>query len=252
MILQAGCILLTGEIKVSIEDARATITISRPDKLNSVTKEMLIEFNEQVLQIINNPNIRVIIFTGAGDRAFSAGFDLEMIMGLQGKEVSEFFKLLERTMRLIRENRTCVTIASVNGFAIGFGAIAILACDFRIFSSTAVFKLPEVELGIFPAAGAASNLLHLVGPSRAKDIILTSRKVSAKEALQIGLADMLVSPEELEKITKEYVEVLLSRDPTILIRSKTMIDGMTGKDISEADEVETAYLDEWLREREES
>jgi enoyl-CoA hydratase len=243
---------LTGEIKVSIQDAHATITISRPDKLNSVTKEMLVEFNEQVSQITNNPNIRAIVFTGEGDKAFSAGFDIEMVMGLGGKEATEFFKLLERTMRLIRENRTCVTIASVNGYAIGFGAMTILACDFRIFSDTAVFRLPEVSLGIFPGAGAASNLLHLVGPSRAKDIVMTSRKVSAKEALQIGLADMLVSQEELEKSTLEYVEALLSKDPTILIRSKTMIDSMTGKDISEADETETAYLDEWLRERERS
>jgi len=213
---------------------------------------MLVEFNDQVSQITNNPNIRAIIFTGEGDRAFSAGFDLEMIIGFEPKEVTDFFKLLERTMRLIHDNRTCVTVASVNGYAIGFGAMTLLACDFRIFSETAVFRLPEVELGVFPGAGAASNLLHLVGPSRAKDIIMTTRKVSAKEALQIGLADMMVKPDELEKCTKEFVEGLLSRDPKILIRTKTMIDGMTGKDVSEADEVETAYLDEWLREKEES
>ena len=243
---------LNGEIKVNIEDAHATITISRPEKLNSVTKEMLSDFNEQVSHIANNPNIRVIIFTGEGDKAFSAGFDLEMILDLQGKEVTNFFKLLERTMRLIRENRTCVTVASVNGYAIGFGAMTALACDFRIFSETAVFRLPEVELGVFPGAGAASNLLHLVGPSRAKDIIMTSRKVSAREALEIGLADMLCSPEDLMKRTMEFVDQLISKDPTILVRSKTMIDGMTGKDIAEADELETAYLDEWLREREKS
>ncbi|MFX1484304.1 MAG: enoyl-CoA hydratase/isomerase family protein [Promethearchaeota archaeon] len=241
-----------GEIKVSMEDAHAIVTISRPDKLNSVTREMLLAFNEQVSQIANNPNIRVIIFTGDGERAFSAGFDLEMIMGLQGEEVTEFFKLLERTMRLIRENRNCVTIASVNGYAIGFGAMTALACDFRIFSETAVFKLPEVELGVFPGAGASSSLLHLVGPSRAKDIVMTSRKVSAKEALEIGLADMLVTQEELTKRTLEFAQELLSRDPTILIRTKTLFDGMTGKDVVEADELETTYLDEWLREREQS
>lgn len=240
---------MNGEIKVSIEDAHATITISRPGKMNSVTKDMLVDFNEQVSQIANNPNIRAIIFTGEGERAFSAGFDLETVTGLEGNEVTEFFKLLERTIRLIRENRTCVTVASVNGFAIGFGAMVSIACDFRIFSDNAVFRLPEVELGIFPGAGAASNLLHLVGPSRAKDILLTGRKVSAKEALQIGLADMLVSQEELSKSTIEFVEGLLSKDAKILVRTKTLIDGMTGKDISDADELETAYLDEWLRER---
>ena len=243
---------MTGEIKVSIKDAHATITISRPDKLNSVTKPMLVDFSEQVSQIINNPKIRVVIFTGEGTRAFSAGFDMDTIMGLKGAEVTEFFKLLERTMRIIRENRTCVTIAAVNGYAIGFGAIAVLACDFRFFSDTAAFRLPEVELGIFPGAGAASSLLHLVGPSRAKDILLTTRTVSAKEALQIGLADMLVKQDELMEKTMDFVEEMLKKDATILVRTKTLIDGMTGKDIAEADELETAYIDEWLREREES
>jgi enoyl-CoA hydratase/carnithine racemase len=240
---------LTGEIKVSIEDSHAIITIARPDKMNSVTKDMLVEFNEQVSQITNNPNIRAIIFNGEGDRAFSAGFDLETVAGLEGDEVNDFFKLLERTMRLIRENRTCVTVASVNGYAIGFGAMVCIVCDFRIFSETAVFRLPEVDLGIFPGAGAASNLLHLVGPSRAKDILMTGRKVSAKEALQIGLADMLVSQEELSKSTMDFIEGLLSKDAKILVRTKTLIDGMTGKDIADADELETAYLDEWLREK---
>jgi enoyl-CoA hydratase len=243
---------LNGEIKVSIEDAHAIVTISRPEKLNSVTRNMLVDFSEQVSQIANNPNIRAIIFNGAGDRAFSTGFDMETIMGLEGTEVTEFFKLLERTMHLIRENRTCVTIAAVNGYAIGFGAMLALACDFRFFADSAVFRLPEVELSVFPGAGAASNLLHLVGPARAKDILLTTRKVSAKEALQIGLADMLVNQNELLEKTMEFVEEILKKDATILVRTKTLIDGMTGKDLSDASEIETAYLDEWLREREES
>ena len=241
---------MTGEIRVNIKDAYAIITISRPDKLNSVTKDMLVEFEEKVSQIANNPGIRVIIFNGEGDRAFSAGFDLETVTGLEGEEVTEFFKLLERSMRLIRQNRTCITVASVNGYAIGFGAMLAVACDFRIFSETAIFRLPEVDLGIFPGAGAASNLLQLVGPSRAKEILMTTRKVSAKEALEIGLADMLVSMEELAERTQEFVDILLSRDAKILVRTKTLVDGMTGKEISEADELETAYLDEWLRERE--
>ena len=95
-------------------------------------------------------------------------------------------------------------------------------------------------------------MLHLVGPSRAKDILLTTRTVSAKEALQIGLADMLVNQDELMEKTMEFVEQILNKDATILVRTKTLVDGMTGKDIAEADELETAYLDEWLREREES
>jgi enoyl-CoA hydratase/carnithine racemase len=225
------------------------VTISRPDKMNSVTKDMLVDFNEQVSHIANDPKIRAIIFTGEGNKAFSAGFDLETVGGLEGEEVTEFFKLLERTIRVIKENRTTLTVAAINGYAIGFGAMVVSACDFRIFADNGLFRLPEIDLAIFPGGGAASNLLHLVGPARAKDILLTGRKVTAEEAYRIGLADMLVKQDELMDKTMELVKELLTKDPTILIRTKTLIDGMTGMDVGEAAERETAYLDEWLRER---
>ena len=124
-----------------------------------------------------------------------------------------------------------------------------IACDFRIFSENAVFRLPEVDLGIFPGAGAASNLYHLVGPSRTKDILMTGRKVSAIEAEKIGLADRLVNQNDIMEKSIEFVQELLKKDPKVLMRTKTLVDTMTGKDLEEADELETAYLDEWLRER---
>jgi enoyl-CoA hydratase/carnithine racemase len=223
--------------------------ISRPDKMNAVTKDMLVDFGEQVSLLANDPKIRAIIFTGDGDRAFSAGFDLETVGGLEGDEVTEFFKLLERTIRLIREDRTTITVAAINGYVIGFGAMVVSACDFRIFADNGLFRLPEVDLAIFPGGGAASNLMHLVGPARAKDILMTARKVLAEEAFRIGLADMVVKQDELMDKTMEFVKELLTKDPMILIRTKTLIDGMTGKDLDEAAELETAYLDEWLRER---
>jgi len=240
---------VNGEIIATIEDSYAIMKISRPEKLNSVTKDMLESFSEKVSSISNNPSIRAIIFTGEGETSFSAGFDMEMVTSLEGQEVKDFFKLLERTMRTIRQNRSCVTIAAVNGYAIGFGAMISLACDFRIFSENAVFRLPEVDLSIFPGAGAASNLYHLVGPSRSKDILLTGRKVSAEEAMSIGLADRLVKQEDIMSTTLEFVKELLKKNPKILVRTKTLVDAMTGKGIDGADELETAYLDEWLRER---
>ncbi len=239
---------MSGEILVSVEDSYAIITISRPSKLNSVTKEMLESFNEKVQSIANNPMIRAIIFTGAGEKSFSAGFDLEMVKELEGQASTDFFKLLERTIRMIRQNRTCITIAAVNGYAIGFGAMVAIACDFRIFSENAFFLLPEIDLAIFPGAGATSNLYYLVGPARAKDILLTARRVTAKEALEIGLADRLVSQGNIMEKVIELVKTLLEKDAKILVRTKTLVDAMTGKDLEEADELETAYLDEWLRE----
>lgn len=239
---------MSGEIIVTVEDSIAIVKISRPDKLNSVTKQMLETFNEQVSSIANDPKIRGIIFTGEGDRSFCAGFDLDTVTGLEGPEAIEFFKLLERTIRSIRQNRTCVTIAAVNGYAIGFGAMIAVACDFRIFSENAIFHLPEIDLSIFPGAGAASNLYHLVGPSKTKDILMTARKVSAQESLEIGLTDRLVKHEETMEKATELMKQLLEKDPKILMRTKTLVDAMTGKDVEEADELETAYQDEWLRE----
>ncbi|MHA1849996.1 MAG: enoyl-CoA hydratase/isomerase family protein, partial [Candidatus Thorarchaeota archaeon] len=218
------------------------------DKLNAVTKLMLESFSEQVSSIANNPKIRAIIFTGEGKKSFSAGFDLETVTGLEGQEATDFFKLLERTIRTIRQNRSCVTVAAINGYAIGFGAMISLACDFRFFAENAIFRLPEIDLAIFPGAGAASNLYHLVGPSRSKDILMTGRKVSAEESFRIGLADRLVKQEDIMEKTLEFVQDLLKKDPKILVRTKTLVDAMTGKDIDDADGLETAYLDEWLHE----
>jgi len=239
---------MNGEIIVTIEDSYAIVKISRPEKLNSVTKEMFESFSEKVSTILNDPKIRAVIFTGAGEKAFSAGFDIEMVTSLERQEVTNFFKLLERTMRTIRQNRSCITVAAINGYAVGFGAMISIACDFRIFSENAIFRLPEVDLSIFPGAGAASNLYHLVGPSRTKDILMTGRKISAEEAMSIGLANRLVKQEDIMNSTLEFVKELLTKDPRILLRTKTLVDAMTGKGVDGADELETAYLDEWLRE----
>ena len=238
---------MSGEIIVSKEGSIATVTISRPEKLNAVTHEMLKSFEEKVSVLTKDPEVLVIIFTGEGERAFTAGFDMETVMGLRGQDAYNFFKLMESAIKRIREAKNCITIAAINGYAIGFGAIVACACDLRFFSETGVFRLPEVDLGIFPGGGASSNLLQLVGPSRAKDILLTTRKVSADEALRIGLADRIFPVEELIPKTMEYVEELLNKDSHILLMTKTLVDKMTGKEVPDAAELEVTYLEEWLR-----
>lgn len=239
---------MKGEIKIERKDPIAILTISRPEKLNSVTKEMLTDFEEKVSQTINDPEIFALVITGEGEKAFSAGFDLKMITSLESGEHKTFFKTLERTMRCLRDSRTCITVAAVNGYAVGFGAMVSVACDFRFFAETAAFRLPEVELGVFPGSGAASNLLHLVGPARSKDILLTTRVIAAEEALQIGLADRIFPQAELMNKTMEFLEEFSKKDRKILIRVKNLVDSMTGQTIDEADELEGTYTEEWLRE----
>ena len=240
---------MEGEIKLEKSPPIATITISRPAKLNSVSYDMLKCFDDSVSHLTNDPEIRAIIITGEGEKAFSAGFDMGMITSLNGEEHTEFFKLLEGTIRRLRETRTCVTVAVVSGYAIGFGAMVATACDFRFFSTTAVFRLPEIDIGVFPGMGAASNLIHLVGPAYAKDILLSGRPVEADEAQRIGLATQVMNHPELMGAAITYVEELVKKDFKILMRTKTLIDHMTGADYPTAADLETTYSEEWFREK---
>ncbi|MFW9979997.1 MAG: enoyl-CoA hydratase/isomerase family protein [Candidatus Thorarchaeota archaeon] len=239
---------MNGEIKSERKDSIVTITFSRPEKLNSVTAEMLDSFADKVSKFINDSEIQAIVFTGEGEKAFSAGFDLKMITGLDKHEKYDFFKRLEKIIRIIRQARHCITIAAVNGYAIGFGAMVSGACDFRFFSENAAYRLPEIDVGVFPGAGAASNLVHLVGPSRAKDILMSGRTVSADECLRIGLADRVLPQTELLPAALEYAETLIKKDRSILLRAKSLVDAMTGRTVGGADETESTYLEEWLNE----
>ncbi len=222
--------------------------MSRPEKLNSVTAEMLDAFAEMVSKWTNEPDIQAIIFTGEGEKSFSSGFDLKMITGLDKGEKYDFFKRLEKIIRSIRQARHCITLAAVNGYAIGFGAMVAGACDFRFFSENALYRLPEIDVGVFPGAGAASNLLHIVGPTHAKDILMSGRSVPADECLRMGLANRVLPQSELLPASLEYAEALIKKDQSILLRTKSMVDAMTGRTAGGADETESTYLEEWLNE----
>jgi enoyl-CoA hydratase/carnithine racemase len=239
---------MEGEIQVDAQDSIAVLTISRPEKLNSVTRPMLDSFNEKVSLLINDPDIVGLIITGEGEKAFTAGFDLDMMTSLEGDEPAEFFKYFEKIVHVLSGSRNCVTLAAVNGYAVGFGAIISSACDFRFFSDNAMFRLIEIDLGIFPGSGAASNLIRLVGPSKAKELLMTARSVTANEAFQIGLADRVYPQAELMDKSLEFMTELAKKDRKILTRVKNLVDAMTGQDLESATDLETAYSDEWLRE----
>ncbi len=239
---------MNGEIRVDVKDAIATVTISRPQKLNSVTYEMLVSFEDRVARLLNDKSIFAVVFTGEGEKAFCAGFDLDMVRSLEGQRHYDFFKILEQVIRTVKIARNTITIAAVNGYAIGFGAMLASACDFRFFASNASFRLPELEIGVFPGAGAASNLIALVGPSRTKDILLTGRTVTAEEALRIGIADRVVLQAELMSTVKEFLSSIYKKNRRLVMSTKTLVDGMTGERLIDAAEMESAYLEEWLRE----
>ncbi|TFG07653.1 enoyl-CoA hydratase/isomerase family protein [Candidatus Thorarchaeota archaeon] len=239
---------MNGAIEVEVDGRIAKVTMCRQEKLNSVTRKMLEDFEEKVSALANDPEIMGILFTGEGERAFSAGFDLKTVESLEGEAHHDFFKLLESAIQHVRCARNCLTVAAINGYAVGFGAILAAACDIRFFSDDAVFRLPEVDLGIFPGAGAASNLIALVGPAHTKDILLTGRKLNAQEAFRIGLATRVLPKEEVLPYAVEFLKKLTSKDRKVVIRTKNLIDGMTGAEQKDAADMESMYLEEWLRE----
>ncbi len=240
-----------GKIIVDQKGPVATVTFSRPDKLNSVTWEMLKSFSQKTNELINDSEVRAIVFTGEGEKSFSAGFDLDTVIGLSGSERTEFFMDLESCMKAMRHADSCIMLSACNGYTIGFGAMVAIASDLRFFSENTVFRLPEIALNIYPGAGASSNLLHIVGPSRAKDILLTSRKISAEEAFRLGLADRLLPLDELMKYSYEYIDELMKMDRGMLDSTKSTISKMVGLDITDAANVEFTYFEKWLKELEE-
>jgi enoyl-CoA hydratase/carnithine racemase len=210
-------------IKLERKGHIAIVTINRPEALNCFNYETLHELGQLVENISTNKDIRVVIFTGEGNKAFSAGADLKERKNLTQEEVN-------RNVKKIREVFDSVaglpqpTIAAINGYAFGGGFELMLACDFRVAVEEAVMGLTEVSLGIIPGAGGTQRLPRLIGETKAKELIFTARKITANQALQDGIVNYVVSRERLlEKATELAVE-MMKNAPIALIQAKAAIN----------------------------
>ncbi len=174
-------------ILVDRRDSIAFVTLNRPEKLNALSREMLVELTETFRRFAADNTLRSVILTGAGARAFSAGTDLGQLISTTGQD--EALQIAKRGQQLCDEiERSPVpVIAAVNGIAAGAGCELALACHLRIASPNASFSLPETKLGIIPGYGGTQRLAREIGRGRAFEIILTARTVQADEALRIGL-----------------------------------------------------------------
>ncbi len=167
--------------------------------------------------------MRVIVLTGAGDRAFAAGADIKYMSGLNPDEAKKWGELGQEVGRLL-ETGPKPSIAAVNGFALGGGCELALACDIRYAASTAKLGQPEVNLGIIPGWGGTQRLARVCGTGVAKDLILTGRPVDAAEALRIHLVTAVFEPDELMAQTMETARVLAAKGPLALAAAKTAVD----------------------------
>jgi len=200
----------------------AFVTLNRSGAMNAFNYDMLVELGQITESIRINPDIRVIIFTGSGDRAFSVGADLKERKTLTDLQVKRNLYKIGEVFSAI-ENLPQPTIAMMNGFAFGGGMELALACDFRIAADTALMGLTETGLAIIPGAGGTQRLPRLIGEAKALELILTARRMSAAEALSYGVLTKVATPEDLVQVTADFADSILANGPIALQQAKFAI-----------------------------
>ncbi|AYC30149.1 enoyl-CoA hydratase-related protein [Paenisporosarcina cavernae] len=200
----------------------AIITLNRPDAMNAFNYDMLRELSQVVEAIRINPDIRVVIFTGAGEKAFSVGADLKERKTLTEQQVKRNIYKIGEVFTTI-ENLPQPTIAMMNGYAFGGGMELALACDFRIAADTVLLGLTETSLAIIPGAGGTQRLPRLIGESKAMELILTARRLRAEEALEYGVVTKVVPSASLIEETGKFADLMLANGPIALQQAKFAI-----------------------------
>jgi enoyl-CoA hydratase len=214
-------------IDVRREDGVALVTIDRQDALNALDLASLSELRDRLVDVSGDESTRVVILTGAGEKAFVAGADIKYMSGLDVDDAKAWGALGHETGRLL-ETMPKPTIAAVNGFALGGGCELALACDIRYAASKAKLGQPEVNLGIIPGWGGTQRLARVCGLGIAKELIFTGRLVDADEALRIGLVNAVHDP-VLEK-AQETAALLATKSPVSLRLMKELANRALGGD----------------------
>ncbi len=203
----------------------ATITIERPEALNALNAQVLKDLHQILDHLEKTPEVRVVILTGAGEKAFVAGADIKEIDQLNAAQAFEFARSGQLLFSRIESLRQPV-IAAVNGFALGGGLELALSCDFILASDRAKFGLPECSLGIIPGFGGTSRLPRRVGQGMAREIALSANFYSSSEALQMGLANHVYPAAQLTGESQKLAATIASRAPLALSKIKrSMLEG---------------------------
>lgn len=196
----------------SLENGIYTISINRPDKLNALNKDVFTDLNKALDEIEHNNEIRSVIITGAGPKAFVAGADISEFNGLDKKEAMALAKRGQDTFARI-ENSSKPVVAAVNGFALGGGCELAMSCHFRIAAENARFGQPEVNLGLIPGYGGTQRLVQLIGKGKAMELLLSAHLIDANEAKQLGLVNYVTTPETLLEHTRKILDVINTKAP---------------------------------------
>ena len=196
----------------SLENNVLTITINRPDKLNALNNAVFTELNNVLNEIEKNAEIKSVIITGAGSKAFVAGADISEFSDYDKEQAIALAKRgQEIYFRIERSNKPI--IAAVNGFALGGGCELSMACHFRIASENAKFGQPEVNLGLIPGYGGTQRLVQLIGKGRALELLMSANMIDANTALQYGLVNYVVKQDELLSKARSVLETINNKAP---------------------------------------
>ncbi|MHC1761439.1 MAG: enoyl-CoA hydratase-related protein [Negativicutes bacterium] len=208
---------------VSLEQTIATVTINRPKVLNALNKDTLLEIKAAFTALAADPAVKVIILTGAGEKAFVAGADIAFMQPLNAVEGFEFAHLGQEAFMAI-EGCPKPVIAAINGFALGGGEELCMACDLRIAAENAKFGQPKINLGIIPGFAGTQRLPRLVGKTAAKYIIYTGDMFGAEEAYRLGLVNKVVPLKDLIAEAKSIAAKIASKGAVSLKIAKSAID----------------------------
>jgi enoyl-CoA hydratase len=206
-------------VRVDREGAVAVVVVDRPEALNALNGETLGRLVDELRSLSLDSETRVVVLTGAGDRAFVAGADIKEMQSMTPLEARGYAELGHECGRLL-ETMPKPTIAAINGFALGGGCELALACDLRYASARAKLGQPEVNLGLIPGWGGTQRIARAAGVGFAKELVLTGRNVDAEEALRRGLVNAVHEPEELLEKTLETARLLATKSPVTLAVAK--------------------------------
>jgi enoyl-CoA hydratase len=210
-------LFMSNEVLYEVEEGVATITINRPDKLNALNKTVVDMMRSFFQKAEEDPEVRAVILTGVGEKAFAAGADITAFPKLDSKSVRPYVENGQAACSYI-ESMSIPVIAAVNGYALGGGCEFAMACDIRYASSNARFGQPEINLGVIPGYGGTVRPPRLVGLGVAKELVLSGKPIKAEEALRIGLVNKVFdSIEDLRNGSMELATIL-AKKPGVAVK----------------------------------
>ena len=201
----------------------ATITINRPEALNAFNADVIHEILHALEDVKADENVRVVILTGAGEKAFSAGADIKAMKGMNALKARELSQMGEKLCSAL-ENLEKPVIAAINGYALGGGLEVAMACDIRIASENAKMGQTEINIGLIPGWGGTQRLTRLIGMTKAKELIFTGKMIDAKTAEQLGLVNMVIPQDKFREAVRQFALELAQKAPVAIRVAKALIN----------------------------